>query len=245
MFSMYFLQSLSLSITVLLIKHYVWRSVKRSIRVAEKREKENERDKAPFLYTPGSMSESASSKLKKKKEEHPNNVLGALFFPLFQTSSTHLRFLLLINSFSHTPKLSVYQPPSRAFSPLFISVSSLKARLKHSRVSGDCRPLCLHQPPSLLHSPLSCLSSQSCQISRESSGSSVFHLTCSLLYNTLGPKICHGNDKCSDLRQPDKGNYRIHCSDITWLHCHLVSTELRQCNFLQETLFGRFAVEAK
>lgn len=37
----------------------------------EERETEDVRDKAPLFYFPGSMSETAAGKLKRKKEEHP------------------------------------------------------------------------------------------------------------------------------------------------------------------------------
>lgn len=52
-------------------KHYVSRSVQRSTTAAERGETENVSDKAPLFYFPGSMSETAAGKLKKKKEERP------------------------------------------------------------------------------------------------------------------------------------------------------------------------------
>lgn len=171
----------SLPITILLrltIQRTVSRSFQGSIRAAEEAAKENERDRAPLFYTPGPMSQGAAGKSKKKKEERPKNVLGAPL-PSKRISSTLHPFLLLINSLPHTPNLSVYQPPSAVFFPLFIIVSSLKAcaSLPGLQTSPSS------SAPSLLHSPLS---SQSCHISRDGRGSS--GLQARRIW-TLGPKI--------------------------------------------------------
>ncbi len=79
------------------------------------------------------MSERAAGKLKKKKEERPKNVLGALFFPLFQIYLFHTAsfsfFNQLLLPYPQTLRLSA---SISIFPSLFISVSSLKAHLKHS-----------------------------------------------------------------------------------------------------------------
>lgn len=75
------------------------------------------------------MSERAAGKLKKRKEERPKNVLGALFqIYLFHTASFS-SFNQLLLPYPQTLSLSA----SISISPsLFISVSSLQARLKRS-----------------------------------------------------------------------------------------------------------------
>lgn len=90
-------------------------------------EEENERDKAMLFHVRESCWQM------KEDREALKNVLGAfsLFFSEYLPQCL-LFLLLLINSPSHTPKLSVYQPPSRSPPTLFISISSPKARLKHS-----------------------------------------------------------------------------------------------------------------
>lgn len=144
-------------------------SVQRSIGVAEKK-----RDKATLFHT---VSERAAGKLKNKKEQHPKNVLGALLFLLLQMYLFHTASF---SSFNHSPKPPVYQPPSQSFSPLFISVCSLKAHLKHSEVSGDCKPLCLHQllPSCILLLPVFLL--RVVKSAERVGGSLVFQVTRSL-----------------------------------------------------------------
>lgn len=131
--------------------------------------RENERDRAPLFYTPGSMSERAAGKLKKKKKERPKNVLGALFFPLFQM---HLLHAAPFSSFNQLP------PSYPRTLRLSASISSFLSPLYHRLLSESlsespegCRPLCLHLP---LPSCILLFLSQSCHISREKSGSSGF-----------------------------------------------------------------------
>lgn len=79
------------------------------------------------------MSARAAGKLKEKKEERTKNVLGALFFPLFQIYLFHTAsfssFNQLLLPYPQTLRLSA---SISIFPSLFISVSSLKARLKRS-----------------------------------------------------------------------------------------------------------------
>lgn len=88
--------------------------------------KENERDRAPLFYTPGSMSERAAGKLKKKKKECPKNVLGALFFPLFQM---HLFHAAPFSSFNQLP------PSYPQTLRLSASISSFLSHLYHRLLS--------------------------------------------------------------------------------------------------------------
>lgn len=145
--------------------------------------KESERDKAPLFYTPGSMSERAAGKLKKKKEERLKNVLGALSFPLSQIYLFHTAsfssFNQLLPPYPQTLSLSASISFSLPPPPLYLcllSESSSEAQLS-LRGTADLS-VSINPPPAVSSFPV--FSSQSCQISRESGGSSVFPVTCAL-----------------------------------------------------------------
>lgn len=159
----------------------------------------------------------------------------SLFFSKF-ISSTLLPFSSfnqLLLSYPQTLRLSA--SISIFLSPLYLCLLS-ESSSEAQRSLGGLQTSPSPSDSSLLRSPLS-LSFFS-ELSNQQGERWELSFPSDMLAAVQGDqKFVSAMTNGSDLRQPDKGNYRIHCSDITWLQCQMVTTVLlRQCHILQETL---------
>lgn len=154
------------------------------------------------------MSERAAGKLKKKKEESPKNVLKARFSFFPNLSLPHCFFFFSFNQLLvHTLRLPLYLPPSGdslcSLSPVSESLSEC-VRGPNTSLSPS--------PSTPLHSPVSHLSSQSCQISTESG------ITCWDQTRKIAQAGMDNSDKANT------GDFSTHSSDFSWLQCRIISS---------------------